>query len=135
MTSASSYGAIDNTDIRRLSFISFADVVLGEHAGSSSSVGVGVGVGGLPSPSSPARNRSPSPLRSPGSSSSFQPFQQGSARSSLYGTRSPVVPLGPDALLGGGGGAGAGVGGDLVMETMRNAMDAVGTAELHEVVR
>jgi hypothetical protein len=59
------YGSIDSSDVRRLSFISFADVVQGEHAHDN---------GSLPpkdlhtSFSSTMANRSPSPVRSPASS-------------------------------------------------------------------
>lgn len=60
--SASNYANLDSTDIRRLSFISFADVVHGEHdfPGSSDSRRES-GAPSLPVP----LPRSPSPMRSP----------------------------------------------------------------------
>jgi hypothetical protein len=71
--SASNYGALDSADVRRLSFVSFADVVHAEHAESG-----GEQFGnkdplhslGYPGDSAAiaACNRSPSPLRSPVSS-------------------------------------------------------------------
>ncbi|KAK4042713.1 hypothetical protein C8A01DRAFT_44333 [Parachaetomium inaequale] len=68
---ASNYGSFDATDVRRLSFISFADVVQAEQAhappGSSPSRDSSMYVAGLTSFSA-AVNRSPSPIRSPVSS-------------------------------------------------------------------
>ena len=55
---ASNYGALDSSDVRRLSFISFADVVHAEHVSDHT------GVGGAISPVA-THNRSPSPARSP----------------------------------------------------------------------
>ncbi|KMU72519.1 hypothetical protein CISG_09506 [Coccidioides immitis RMSCC 3703] len=68
--SASNYGAPhDPTDVRRLSFVSFADVVHGELAETADHISVGDStyVGGLSTFG--ARNRSPSPFHSPVSSS------------------------------------------------------------------
>lgn len=70
--SASNYGSLDNTDIRRLSFISFADVVQAEHSGYGGIAGSrdSFHLAGLTSlPSMGGINRSPSPIRSPVSSS------------------------------------------------------------------
>jgi hypothetical protein len=70
---ASNYGALDSADVRRLSFISFADVVHAEQADHSSlrdSI--------LLNTASPAGARSPSPIRSPVSpvgSSGFGPLE------------------------------------------------------------
>jgi len=68
--SVSNYGSLDSADVRRLSFISFADVVQAEHAPPLSGVGSresihGAGLTSLPTS---AFNRSPSPIRSPVSS-------------------------------------------------------------------
>jgi hypothetical protein len=65
---ASNYGSLDSTDVRRLSFISFADVVQSEQgglggAGSRDSIHM-AGLTSIPS----GINRSPSPIRSPVSS-------------------------------------------------------------------
>jgi len=62
---ASSYGAIDTSDVRRLSFISFADVVQAENVEARDS---------LLQISPGLRNRSPSPVRSPASVASSQAF-------------------------------------------------------------
>lgn len=62
---ASNYGALDATDIRRLSFISFADVVQAEHTGAPAASRESIHVAGLTSLSA---NRSPSPVLSPMSS-------------------------------------------------------------------
>ncbi|KAK8069540.1 hypothetical protein PG994_006156 [Apiospora phragmitis] len=67
---ASNYGSLDSTDIRRLSFISFADVVQAEQGNSNvaASSRESMRIPGLTSLSSAAINRSPSPIRSPISS-------------------------------------------------------------------
>ncbi|KAH6641634.1 hypothetical protein F5144DRAFT_564361 [Chaetomium tenue] len=67
---ASNYGSFDTTDVRRLSFISFADVVQAEHGGFSagSPSRDSIHLAGLTSFASPNHNRSPSPIRSPVSS-------------------------------------------------------------------
>ncbi|KAM0261846.1 hypothetical protein ACHAQJ_002049 [Trichoderma viride] len=69
--SASNYGSLDSADVRRLSFISFADVVQAEHSGHhlpSMSSRDNMHIVGLTSLSQSAMNRSPSPIRSPVSS-------------------------------------------------------------------
>lgn len=67
---ASNYGSFDTTDVRRLSFISFADVVQAEHGGFSagSPSRDSIHLAGLTSFASANNNRSPSPIRSPVSS-------------------------------------------------------------------
>ncbi|KAM0333232.1 hypothetical protein ACHAQA_001892 [Verticillium albo-atrum] len=62
---ASIYNSLDNADVRRLSFISFADVVQAEHAGGPNASRDSVTIAGLTSLSA---NRSPSPILSPVSS-------------------------------------------------------------------
>ncbi|KAM0485434.1 hypothetical protein ACHAPX_001420 [Trichoderma viride] len=69
--SASNYGSLDSADVRRLSFISFADVVQAEHNNHylpSMSSRDNMHIVGLTSLSASAMNRSPSPIRSPVSS-------------------------------------------------------------------
>lgn len=69
--SASNYGSFDGTDVRRLSFISFADVVLAEqagHGGGQPDSRDSIHLAGLTSLSSMNMNRSSSPIRSPVSS-------------------------------------------------------------------
>ncbi|KAH6690601.1 hypothetical protein F5X68DRAFT_203321 [Plectosphaerella plurivora] len=63
--SISNYAALDATDIRRLSFISFADVVQAEHTGGPAASRESIHIAGLTSLSA---NRSPSPVLSPMSS-------------------------------------------------------------------
>jgi hypothetical protein len=93
----SNYGSLDMTDPRRLSFISFADVVQAEHVeqdremlGSSDALQ-------FQSLSSTAVNRSPSPVRSPASSHgmSASPPTSGAASPKFTGTRSPGSPMAP----------------------------------------
>ncbi|TQS32069.1 hypothetical protein Golomagni_07625, partial [Golovinomyces magnicellulatus] len=69
---ASNYGSLDASDVRRLSFISFADVVQSEHLPTAGSpIRDNLHMAGLTSLPSAAMNRSPSPLRSPVSSQGF----------------------------------------------------------------
>ncbi|KAJ4361721.1 hypothetical protein N0V95_001614 [Ascochyta clinopodiicola] len=64
------YGSLDTDDVKRLSFISFADVVQAEHVESDrESFGPGEGIQFM-SLNSTSANRSPSPVRSPLSSTS-----------------------------------------------------------------
>lgn len=71
--SGSNYGSLDANDVRRLSFISFADVVQAEHhghagmSGSRESIHL-AGLTSLSSMSGGLDQRSPSPVRSPVSS-------------------------------------------------------------------
>ncbi|KAL9130129.1 MAG: hypothetical protein Q9217_001603 [Psora testacea] len=120
---ASNYGALDSADVRRLSFISFADVVHAEHADHSSSIATG-----MTSPVVP-QNRSPSPGRSPLSSQGFSgsPIMSGSASSKGLETS-------PNR-----GGTGLGSphpnhsppgGGELTIETMRQALRKTGSGDL-----
>lgn len=111
---ASNYGALDSADVRRLSFISFSDIVQGEHmehAGSRDSLYVA----GLSSFSS-GGHRSPSPVRSPVSSGTSPPTSKSasikgvelSPRAKALG--SPVLAHLPSA------------GGELTIETMSQAL-------------
>jgi hypothetical protein len=80
---ASNYGTLDSSDVRRLSFISFSDIVQSEHAehiGSRDSIYVA----GLSSLSS-GHNRSPSPIRSPVSSQGFSISPPTSKSASIKG--------------------------------------------------
>jgi hypothetical protein len=65
---ASNYGSLDMTDPRRLSFISFADVVQAEHVEQDREMPGSSDALQFQSLSSTAVNRSPSPVRSPVSS-------------------------------------------------------------------
>jgi len=125
---ASNYGALDSTDVRRLSFISFSDIVQSEHAehaGSRDSIYVA----GLSTLSS-GHNRSPSPVRSPVSSQGFGTSPPTSKSASVKGVElSPRgKPLGSPILthppLNGG---------ELTIETMSQALRRTGSGDLSGV--
>lgn len=123
---ASNYGALDSADVRRLSFISFADVVQSEHAehaGSRDSIYVA----GLTSMSSAVINRSPSPVRSPVSSQGFGTSPPTSKSASVKGvelspSRKPLgSPTSTHAPTNGG---------ELTIETMSQALRRTGSGDL-----
>jgi hypothetical protein len=126
---ASNYGALDSTDVHRLSFISFSDIVQSEHAehaGSRDSIYVA----GLSSLSSGGVNRSPSPVRSPVSSQGFGTSPPTSKSASIKGVEmsprakgvgSPVLTNAPAN------------GGELTIETMRQALRRTGSGDLSGV--
>ena len=123
---ASNYGALDSTDVRRLSFISFADVVHAEHVDHSS--------GAVPSISSPlaasmSRARSSSPARSPISSKGLGGSPVTSTSESSKGWETS-----PHRGLRGAGSALSGHsptnGGELTIETMRQALRKTGSGDL-----
>jgi hypothetical protein len=121
---ASNYGAFDSADVRRLSFISFSDIVQSEHmdhAGSRDSIYVA----GLSSLSS-GHNRSPSPIRSPISSSGVGTSPPTSKSASVKGIDlSPRArPLGSPTL------AFPSPGGELTIETMRQALRRTESGDL-----
>ncbi|KAH8820940.1 hypothetical protein F5884DRAFT_67753 [Xylogone sp. PMI_703] len=119
---ASSYGALDSTDVRRLSFISFADVVQSEHAehtGNRDSVYIA----GLSSLSS-AINRSPSPVRSPVSSQGFGTSPPTSKSASVKGLE---LSPGRKPL------ASPTINGELAIETMSQALRRTGSGDLSGV--
>ncbi|KAF2138609.1 uncharacterized protein K452DRAFT_328769 [Aplosporella prunicola CBS 121167] len=125
---ASNYGALDKDDIRRLSFISFADVVQAEHAET--------GGGGRDSMHhTSVSNRSPSPVRSPASSrggmgtspptSGAPSIKGGADPSSKRPPASPTASQGacsPPTSSSGGG--------ELMVETMRQALRKTGSGDL-----
>lgn len=126
---ASNYGALDANDVRRLSFISFADVVHAEHTdhgGSRDPVHLS---GAAAIPPSAAFNRSPSPVRSPTSSHglggapplSGSVFSKGQETSSNYGVRGPGSQF-PSQNSSSGG--------ELTIETMRQALRKTGSGDL-----
>jgi hypothetical protein len=123
---ASNYGALDNTDVRRLSFISFSDIVQSEHmehAGSRDSIYVA----GLSSLSS-GHNRSPSPVRSPVSSQGFGTSPPTSKSASVKGVElSPrTKPLGSPISTH----MPISNGGELTIETMAQALRRTGSGDL-----
>lgn len=134
---ASNYGALDSADIRRLSFISFADVVNAEHAenGESFSNRDSLYIPSLPSNSAilTARNQSPSPVRSPVSSNGIGTSPPTSVSPSLKGVetspsrtqRGPGSPLLPAHSPVPGNFCG-----ELNIETMRQALRRTGSGDL-----
>jgi hypothetical protein len=123
---ASNYGALDSADVRRLSFISFADVVQSEHAEHSSGREP-LHIAGLTSLSS--GHRSPSPMRSPVSSQGFGSSTPNSKSASIKGIElSPTrnsKPLGSPTLSFHGA-----TGGELTIETMSQALRKTGSGDL-----
>lgn len=134
---SSSYGALDTTDVRRLSFISFADVVNAEHAETGESVYSRDPSQSMTASGNPIaagyQNRSPSPLRSPASShglgtsppTSIATSFQGPDMSPNHGVRRPGSPL-PLAQSP----VSSNFGGDLNVETMRQALRKTGSGDL-----
>ena len=122
---ASNYGALDSNDVRRLSFISFADVVHAEHVDPSGSV--------APSISSPlasgSHNRSPSPVRSPISSQGLggSPLMSGSDSSRGQESSPNHLGRGPGSPF---SGHSPPTGGELTIETMRQALRKTGSGDL-----
>ncbi|KAF4454369.1 hypothetical protein FALBO_15837 [Fusarium albosuccineum] len=131
---ASNYGSLDSADVRRLSFISFADVVQAEHnpstgvPGSRDSIHL-AGLTSLPA----AVNRSPSPIRSPVSSQGPETSPPTSNPGSMKGIElSPGrKPLGsPTSITNLKLNA---PGGDLNIETMSQALRRTGSTDLSNV--
>lgn len=142
----SHYGTLDSADVRRLSFISFADIVHGEHALENS-------VSCLPRDlslvSSSAGARSPSPILSPLSShtsaagcAELGPSPPTSGASSingldmLGGKAAPPVgahPASPSSFSTAPGGTHSPpvlAGAELTVQTMRQALGKTGSGEL-----
>ena len=112
----SNYGALDTNDVRRLSFISFADVVHAEHAGHAGDAALLSGASSM----SPALARSPSPVRSPVSSHGFSGSPPLSGSASMHG-RGPGGSLSSHSPP---------IGGELTIETMRQALRKTGSGDL-----
>ncbi|KAK7976155.1 hypothetical protein PG989_014618 [Apiospora arundinis] len=128
---ASNYGSLDSTDIRRLSFISFADVVQAEQGNNNiaASSRESMRIPGLTSLSSAAINRSPSPIRSP-ISSHAETSPPTSKSGSIKGLdMSPSrKPLGSPSS--GAHTLGAATNNDLNIETMSQALRRTGSTDL-----
>lgn len=130
---ASNYGSLDSSDVRRLSFISFADVVQSEHQPHVASSRDSIHIAGLTSLSA-AANRSPSPIRSPVSSQGgVETSPPTSNPGSMKGLEmSPVrKPLGSPTST--HNLKGLTVNGDLNIETMSQALRRTGSADLSAV--
>ncbi|KAI9831699.1 MAG: hypothetical protein M1819_004765 [Sarea resinae] len=123
---ASNYGALDAADVRRLSFISFADVVQSENAEQHMSSRESVHLSGLTTNLS--GNRSPSPVRSPLSEQGLGTSPPTSGPPSFKGLDSPPgrASRGPSspAL------SYSSPTGELTIETMRQALRKTGSGDL-----
>ncbi|KAI1121520.1 hypothetical protein F5Y10DRAFT_100000 [Nemania abortiva] len=129
--SASNYGSLDSTDVRRLSFISFADVVQAEQGppGLASGSRDSMHLAGLTSLTSMGVNRSPSPIRSPVSSQAPETSPPNSKSGSVKGfSLSPVrKPLGSPTSTEYNLGLSTG---ELAIETMSQALRRTGSTDL-----
>ncbi|KAK0754632.1 hypothetical protein B0T18DRAFT_40726 [Schizothecium vesticola] len=141
--SASNYGSFDTTDVRRLSFISFADVVQAEQQHGSGSRD-SMHMAGLTSLALTS-NRSPSPIRSPvsstgaggfGTSSSPPTSKSGSVKGlEVSPARKPLgspttTGLHPPHHGGLGGPNSPTVSGEISIETMTQALRRTGSGDL-----
>ncbi|PSR99027.1 hypothetical protein BD289DRAFT_67227 [Coniella lustricola] len=143
--SASNYGSLDSSvDVRRLSFISFADVVQAEHQGHGGLAGSreSIHLAGLTSLSSIGGmdHRSPSPIRSPVSSTtggagsspphsksaSLKGVEMSPTRMPLGSPVSTNLSLSPLASP-------MGIHGDINVETMAQALRKTGSGDLSGV--
>ncbi|KAI8633977.1 hypothetical protein F5Y19DRAFT_259693 [Xylariaceae sp. FL1651] len=129
--SASNYGSLDSADVRRLSFISFADVVQAEQGPPGLATGSrdSMYLAGLTSYPSMSVNRSPSPIRSPVSSQGPEISPPNSKSGSVKGvSMSPVrKPLGSPSTIDHSLGA---IAGELNIETMSQALRRTGSTDL-----
>ena len=122
------YAALDGADIRRLSFISFQDIVQAEHAeqgGNRDSIYVA----GLSSLSSP-HNRSPSPIRSPISSPGRDTPPPSSQSASVGGLSPQIRPFGSPVHSSHQAPA---TSGELTIETMTQALRRTASGDLSGV--
>ena len=130
----SNYGTLDSADVRRLSFVSFADVVHAEHAehadvAEDHSRRKSSHLANLTSNAMHEAPRSPSPMRSPVSSHGFGTSPPTSGSTSVKGLeaspnrggRGPGSPLPPHSPP---------LGGELNVETMRQALRKTGSGDL-----
>lgn len=114
----STYGSIDPNDVRRLSFISFADVVQSEHQHPTPVVGETASqTGSLPT-SAPIQARSRSPFRSPSAS------QTGGLTHITSAEQSPSRHL-----------TQPGTHGELTIETMRQAVRKTASGDIGQNFR
>lgn len=123
----SNYGSLDSTDVRRLSFISFADVVHGEQEAGDTRRD-SAHLSGHPSLVPP---RSPSPIRSPTSSAAFGTSPPSSVTASVKGfeTSPNRAPRGTGSPLPGQSSPLA-IGSEINIETMRQALRKTGSGDL-----
>lgn len=122
----SNYGSFDKEDVRRLSFISFADVVQAEHAETSRDSIHHMSL-------SSTANRSPSPVRSPASSRGVGTSPPTSGAPSMKGIDAKVPRIGgapASPTLSQGAYSPPLSGGELMVETMRQALRKTGSGDL-----
>lgn len=120
------YGSFDKEDIRRLSFISFADVVQAEHAETSRDSVHHMSL-------SSTANRSPSPVRSPASSRGIGTSPPTSGAPSMKGMDAKAARIGgapASPTLSQGAYSPPLSGGELMVETMRQALRKTGSGDL-----
>lgn len=128
---ASVYGHQDVNDVRRLSFISFADVVHAEHA-EQSSLKDSIHLQHFPPAASPinVNNRSPSPVQSRASSQGLGTSPPTSGPTSIQGLdAAPGLGIKGPGSLGSASSPPLG-GGELTVETMRQALKKTGSTDL-----
>ncbi|KAI0019219.1 hypothetical protein F4780DRAFT_747519 [Xylariomycetidae sp. FL0641] len=135
---ASNYGSLDSADVRRLSFISFADVVQAEQgpmAGGAAGSRDSMHLAGLTSLASMGVNRSPSPIRSPVSSQGPETSPPNSNSGSIKGlSMSPGrKPLGSPTST--EHNLHTAASGDLNIETMSQALRRTGSTDLSSAAR
>lgn len=136
---ASSYGALDPNDVRRLSFISFADVVHSEHAHPTTTGDIAGSRDSLHIASLPStvHDRTTSPLRSPRSPSST--YSGGVVTPPLTLGQSSQTPLNADqspvrsVAIGSPSSALPTTHGELTIETMRQALRKTASGDLSGV--
>ena len=122
------YASLDNADIRRLSFISFQDIVQAEHAELANNRD-SIYVAGLSSLSS-THNRSPSPIRSPVSSPGLEASPPTSQSASIGGLSPKIRPFGsPGQSVH----PPLNTSGELTIETMTQALRRTGSGDLSGV--
>lgn len=127
---ASNYGNLDSTDVKRISFISFADLVQSEQAEHSAGTRDSAYLAGLTSLVDRV-NRSPSPVRSPVSSTGFGTSPPTSGSSSPKATETSPSRIGRS--IGNPSLNYPSPPGELTIETMSHAMQAlkkVGSADV-----
>jgi hypothetical protein len=137
--SAGSYGALDPNDVRRLSFISFADVVHSEHAHPATTGDIAGSRDSLHIASQPSgiHERTSSPLRTPRSPSST--YSGDVATPPLTLGPSHQAPLSTDqspargVTIGSPGAPHSGTHGDLTIQTMRQALRKTASGDLSGV--
>jgi hypothetical protein len=118
-TNSNNYASLDTTDPRRLSFISFADIVQAEHTETDRDPVQFMSL-------SETANRSPSPVRSPASSHVFSASPPRSGAASEMG----VGALTPGSPTAHGTQSPPLAGGELQIETMRQALRRTGSGDL-----